>query len=414
MSQIGIKLANHDFFPIIDDDGKLPIEKELELTTVRDDQESVQINLYRSNENSDLVYVASLIVEDLKKVSCGDATILLKLTLDEDKNLSAEAIDKDSGNKQSLTIPINDSSEFSGVDFNFDDFEGVKEVDSLDVSNFDTSDDVFSFDDGSESSVNNESIENESIQDGLAPTSFDEYDKNGTSEFVEETKDLETPSFEDIEDSENASSFDDFSFTEETDLEDSEKEESDDLLTDEDYETEPKKSSFPTWLKIFLIILIFGLLALVVALFLKNKVKEPKNEEQVVEVLQQDVKNEEASSDLTNVEELSIDELTTEAPKKESEPFPIKEDVSTNIKTTQSEEVPPPSSEKIKKEEVKVVKDGAVTRTVRYRVRWGDTLWDISANYYKNPWAFKRIARYNNIKNPNRIVAGTYIIIPAK
>ncbi len=394
MSQIGIKLANHDFFPIIDDDGKLPIEKELELTTVRDDQESVQINLYRSNENSDLVYVASLIVEDLKKVSSGDATILLKLTLDEDKNLSAEAIDKDSGNKQSLTIPINDSSQFSGVDFNFDDFEGVKEVDSLDVSNFDTSDDVFSFDDGSESSVNNESIENESIQDELTSPSLDEYDKNETSDFLEETKDLDTPSFEDIEDSE--------------------KEESDDLLTNEDYETEPKKSSFPTWLKIFLIILIFGLLALVVALFLKNKVKEPKNEEQVVEVLQQDVKNEEASNDPTNVEELSIDELTTEAPKKESEPFPIKEDVSTNIKTTQSEEVPPPSSEKIKKEEVKVVKDGAVTRTVRYRVRWGDTLWDISANYYKNPWAYKRIARYNKIKNPNRIVAGTYIIIPAK
>ena len=65
-------------------------------------------------------------------------------------------------------------------------------------------------------------------------------------------------------------------------------------------------------------------------------------------------------------------------------------------------------------ENVKIVKDGAITKAVQYKLKWGDTLWDISGNYYKNPWAYKRIARYNKIKNPNKIIAGRYITIPAK
>ena len=112
MSQIGIKLANHDFFPIIDEDGKLPIEKELELTTVRDNQESVQINLFKSDGEFEPLYIGSLILEDLKENPSGETTILLKLKLDENKNLSAWASDKDTGNRQSLSIPINDVKQF--------------------------------------------------------------------------------------------------------------------------------------------------------------------------------------------------------------------------------------------------------------------------------------------------------------
>ncbi|MBQ9630977.1 MAG: LysM peptidoglycan-binding domain-containing protein, partial [Treponema sp.] len=49
-----------------------------------------------------------------------------------------------------------------------------------------------------------------------------------------------------------------------------------------------------------------------------------------------------------------------------------------------------------------------------YRIKWGDTLWDISNAYYRNPWKYTRIARYNNIKNPDYIVSGTTIRIPAE
>ncbi len=51
---------------------------------------------------------------------------------------------------------------------------------------------------------------------------------------------------------------------------------------------------------------------------------------------------------------------------------------------------------------------------IRYKVNWGDTLWDISNAYYKNPWRYKELAAYNGIKNPNYIKAGSYILIPAE
>ena len=51
---------------------------------------------------------------------------------------------------------------------------------------------------------------------------------------------------------------------------------------------------------------------------------------------------------------------------------------------------------------------------ITYKIKWGDTLWDIADSYYKNPWNYKKIARYNNIKNPDYIISGTTITIPAK
>jgi len=378
VSQIGIKLANYDFFPIIDENGELPVEKELELTTVRDNQESVQINLFKADGNFEPVYIGSLIIEDLKEMSCGQATIILKLRLDENKNLSAEAIDKDSKNKQSLTIPINDleHNAFLGEDFNLDDFETSGDVSTLDVSNFDvSSDDAFSF-------------------DSDAPLSSDAENEESNDRFLDEA---------------NEAFLDDTIEKEFTPTPQSSYE-GDDFY-------EEKNSSFPIWLKIFLIVLVFGILALVVALFLKNKIKLSKvNEVETIESLQQDVP---IQTEDVSVEELTIDDLTTEAPEKKAEPFPPKEEnmlkasINNNDNNRDDKE-----KETAEEEVVKVVKntskDAPIKKAVRYRVRWGDTLWDISGNFYKNPWAYRRIARYNKIKNPHKIIAGTYITIPAK
>jgi nucleoid-associated protein YgaU len=49
---------------------------------------------------------------------------------------------------------------------------------------------------------------------------------------------------------------------------------------------------------------------------------------------------------------------------------------------------------------------------VTYRIRKGDTLWDISSTYYRNPWLYPRLARANSIKNPDLILAGAKIFIP--
>ena len=51
---------------------------------------------------------------------------------------------------------------------------------------------------------------------------------------------------------------------------------------------------------------------------------------------------------------------------------------------------------------------------VRYKVVWGDTLWDISNAYYRTPWKFRHIASYNGIKDPDKIIAGTWLLLPAE
>ena len=53
-------------------------------------------------------------------------------------------------------------------------------------------------------------------------------------------------------------------------------------------------------------------------------------------------------------------------------------------------------------------------KDIHYKIKWGDTLWDIADAYYKNPWRYRSIARYNGIKNPNKIISGETILIPAE
>lgn len=49
---------------------------------------------------------------------------------------------------------------------------------------------------------------------------------------------------------------------------------------------------------------------------------------------------------------------------------------------------------------------------VWYRIRWGDTLWDLAGTYYRNPWLYPRLAKANNISNPDLIIAGSRLFIP--
>ncbi|MGL4982155.1 MAG: hypothetical protein ACRC4W_04800 [Treponemataceae bacterium] len=50
----------------------------------------------------------------------------------------------------------------------------------------------------------------------------------------------------------------------------------------------------------------------------------------------------------------------------------------------------------------------------RYQIFWGDTLLDISLAYYRTPWLYHYIARHNEIKNTDYIIAGKWIMIPSK
>jgi hypothetical protein len=49
-----------------------------------------------------------------------------------------------------------------------------------------------------------------------------------------------------------------------------------------------------------------------------------------------------------------------------------------------------------------------------YRVRWGDTLWDIADVFYNNAWLYRRLAKYNKLRPSAILLPGTVIRIPQK
>ncbi len=60
------------------------------------------------------------------------------------------------------------------------------------------------------------------------------------------------------------------------------------------------------------------------------------------------------------------------------------------------------------------VKNPTKAPDIQYKVVWGDTLWDIANAYYKNPWKYTELAKYNHLKNPNFIQTGSILLIPAE
>jgi nucleoid-associated protein YgaU len=79
----------------------------------------------------------------------------------------------------------------------------------------------------------------------------------------------------------------------------------------------------------------------------------------------------------------------------------------------QAAKAPPLAEEKTETTEEKAVEQSLPARPgVWYKIKRGDTLWDISGTYYRNPWLFPKIARENRIMNPDIIFADQKIFIP--
>ncbi len=110
---------------------------------------------------------------------------------------------------------------------------------------------------------------------------------------------------------------------------------------------------------------------------------------------------------------------------KDAPPEPAKQEVVEEKPKTpeppKKEEVPAVEAPKTeapkaeKKPETPVVeapKESQAAGGVWYRIRWGDTLWDLSISFYRNPWLYGKIAKQNKIKNPDLIYAGSDIFIP--
>ncbi len=490
---IGIKLADGSFYPILPEGQKA--SKILELTTVRDDQQTVQLDLYRSPDATmdNAEYVDTLLIENLIPRPKEEPTISLRIDLDEDNTLSASIEDKESGESSSLTVSLLnlDATRLSTVPdfaltdenskkFEFADPADVEEEMTLSEESIDGEEiiDVFEEETFNESepdidipldaindefgeeevfskhedSVNEEVKKNEDFsidyhfsevsvledvprqKDDLAENDFtqdkleeeavfnndEELDKE--KELTEEDviKEEDFPDFQDFalsqvpekeeELQEDTSSLFDFSeeFKDES-FDDSIPTPSfsfSDLYEEENMEKEEKcsrKTIIPVIICIvcaIISVVALGLMLWFGPLFSK-KDELSSGQSQIPaydatgDYLHKDVPtylNAQSTEKLAESEEVFAESTVVE-PAKENEIVKIEA------------EVVEPEVPAVQKTEEK---------GVSYKIKWGDTLWDISDSYYKNPWLYPKIAKFNSIKNPDLIISGTWITIPPK
>ena len=340
-AKIGIKLADGTFFPIMDDD--FSASETLELTTVRDNQRSVQINLFKKEDDaSDPLYIGSLIVEDIQEKAAGDPTIELQLALDEDKNLSAEAVDKDSGSRQALKVSLETFADQAFDDLDFDLSSETADAD-IDLS-----------------------ASNTNIDDDF-----------GTQhEF-------------------SASTF----------------------YTDEDEEEQHPRRGIPVWLLVILILLGIAALVLGILLLTKKNLAEEEHpmaiQPDTTTVIPSEKSPTQESVDPVPAPSLPAEEPVTEPPAPQpTGSAPIEQ----SVPSQPVQEEQPVKQETPVQQTKPAVKEPAASvsaqKAIRYKLRWGDTLWDLSETYYRNPWLYTKIATHNKLKNPDLIISGTYIEIP--
>lgn len=451
MKTIGIKLADGSFYPVLEDN--TPSEKKLELTTAHNNQTKVMVDLYRSATCSmdDAEYVDSLQIENLVARPNGEADIKFTISLDEDNQLSAKIVDSETGNESNTTITLVSrtleerlvTDEYGINDSNSNKAGAVaagavaaggllaaaaamreKVKDETEVEEepvVENVDDGVPFGDETlveeaavEESVSNEEIpEDETIIDetfadeALADDTITE-DNSGLPDMdfdiPDDTTETETPEMPD-----------DFFNTDDLDNTEERQETMKDPTFDSvspaagglnfdglyDEETErgtpaengadevKKKTKVPV-----IICIICAIICIIATLLILFIIPSKYNL----------ITKKHAKEAGTTV---SIEEPAPEAePVPEPEPEPVvpeaKEDEIIIIE--KAEEVvpaqPPVAEEKPK--------------NITYKIKWGDTLWDIADTYYKNPWKYKYIARYNGIKNPDYIISGTKIVIPAE
>ena len=531
--KIGIKLADGSFYPILEE-GK-PQSQKIELTTVRDDQTTVQLDLYRSSSDNmeDAEYVDTLLVENLLPRPKETPTLNLKIEIDAENVLSASIEDCESGESSETKVSLVtlDSSERTIVpDFSMIDAESadneeedslldesannivdeqeevmaseLSETDDLNLDDFGDVDELLSED--SESSqeiasseenidfeeselpmddlvqdeppveVVSDDIIEENTEDNLdfennfvaedptiAPVddipsmdempSFEEDTAVETSDELEDMPDIDIPVENDFASQETELSeeaFPDFSDipTAQADKDESDLEEDDgffgigndygdlgddmdidddmletdafasnvdtsgdlddsipspdlsfsDLYVDpvEEESSEKKRCKIPVL--ICSLCAVICVIALLLILFLTPSKLKGKDENSENSIWQEE----------TVVEEVAPVPVPTE---------PVVEDAELDVLV----------EEEAKEDEIVIVEAPVVTpkepevipeklKGVEYKIKWGDTLWDIAGTYYKNPWLYKFIADYNNLENPDYIVSGTIITIPPR
>ena len=122
-SKIGIKIADGTFYPVLEEG--TAVRKRLVVTTVKDNQRQVQIDVYRGTGDTleGARYIGSLIIEDIAPSPKGEAEVEVLLGIDDEGNLNAVASDSSTGNRQSLSTSLesySDEAQYTIPEFELD------------------------------------------------------------------------------------------------------------------------------------------------------------------------------------------------------------------------------------------------------------------------------------------------------
>jgi hypothetical protein len=317
MAKIGIRLADGKFYPILEEGAAA--KKRLIVTTVKDDQPSVQIDVYRSvdGEIAD-TYVGSLIVENIPPRSNGEPDIRLDLGLDDDGNLTAFAREEITGEHQALSVSLKSLAEEEKYDIPDFDFQGDEDLDL-------TTDDLPEID---------------SFDTGFTEVSDDDEQElvAGPSASRSHGKNLEDGA--------------------------------------------GRKKRYPVLIGV--LAAIATAIILIAAFFIYTCTVDRQPEPPMAPTVQ----------------------APTPAPE------PPKAVTPAPVPAPAAVEPPKPTPEPPKAVPEKAAP--AKKAGTWYKIRWGDTLWDISIAYYRTPWLYSTIAKANKIRNPDLIISATWIFIPPR
>ena len=106
MKTIGIKLADGSFYPVLEEGNAKTYQ--LDLTTVKDGQTKVQIDLYRSENKTmeDAEYVDTLEVSNLIPHPNGEVELHLSIGLNENNELDAKVVDEETGEQSETSVTL--------------------------------------------------------------------------------------------------------------------------------------------------------------------------------------------------------------------------------------------------------------------------------------------------------------------
>jgi len=302
-NEIGVKLADGSFYPILEED--FTGRKKLVVTTARDNQESVQIDLFRgSGERADQAsYIGSLMIENIHPAPKKEPEIELHLGVDPDGNLEAVASDPLSGEKQSLSVSL---PSLTGVE--------TAAAGDLDLEG----------ESRARPAVRAEAFE----QSLLAGESYPIGVADRRKEHLERRR--------------------------------------------------------PRVLAVIGFVLL-GLIVLAGAAYLVYRLLDGERLPRLFG----------GASGQQSVQPEA-------GPPAAVEPAPV--EPAAAEPAAQPAVQPRPAAQTAP----------AQPEGVWYRIRWGDTLWDLAGTYYRNPWLYPRLARANKIPNPDLIIAGRRLFIPKK